>query len=423
MRVRPVVLSVLAVVVAAAGLSSAAGASPAEGDTAARAATISTGAACPAGQVPSADFWDVEGPHLVNVDCVAWWRVAAGTNLVHYAPVAPVTRAQMATFVARTLDRLGVALPPAPSGPPRFADVTEGPHRANIERLAEAGIVAGVDDGTRYGPERPVPRGQMATFLVRTWEYATAEELPAGQHSFTDIAGHPHEANIVAATTVGFAAGTTATTYEPDLRLNRAQMATFLARVLAAGVDAFDVSLPDPARLRLSGTGNDVIWGTIPNHTPALATFTHHGRSNFIVWVRDERNERVDLLANEIGPYHGTTTVNFGQFTGNLHGLEVTADGNWSVRLRPLAAAQGFGPGGGAGAGDDVVEASALAGRTVHLTHRGHSNFIIWAHDGNGDEVDLVANEIGDHDGVVILDPRTRWLRITADGHWSITPR
>jgi hypothetical protein len=45
---------------------------------------------------------------------MAWWGIAAGTSATTFGPTAPVTRAQVASFLARTLELLvrdGTAAP------------------------------------------------------------------------------------------------------------------------------------------------------------------------------------------------------------------------------------------------------------------------------------------------------------------------
>jgi hypothetical protein len=78
-----------------------------------------------------------------------------------YCPSGDVTRAQMASFLAR-----GMALP-TPQVAPRFVDVPAGaPHADAIAALHAAGVTGGCSaDGTRFCPEAPVTRAQMATFL------------------------------------------------------------------------------------------------------------------------------------------------------------------------------------------------------------------------------------------------------------------
>jgi hypothetical protein len=78
-----------------------------------------------------------------------------------FCPTGSVTRAQMASFLTRGLD---LAVPTAPS---RYLDVPAGaPHADAIAALAAAGVTGGCStDGSRFCPDAPVTRAQMATFL------------------------------------------------------------------------------------------------------------------------------------------------------------------------------------------------------------------------------------------------------------------
>jgi V8-like Glu-specific endopeptidase len=187
--------------------------------------------ACPPGEVPSARFTDVASneTHRASIDCVVWWAVARGTSSTTYAPANAVNRAQMATFIAQLIDRTGPPLPAAETD--RFADDDGNPHETNINRLAEAGIVGGLGGG-RYGPADPVSREQMATFLVNAYEYRTGDTLESSKDHFSDDDGSRHESNINKAAEAGFTGGRSAGIYDPTSAVTRAQMASFLARVL-----------------------------------------------------------------------------------------------------------------------------------------------------------------------------------------------
>jgi hypothetical protein len=66
----------------------------------------------------------------------------------------------MASFLTR-----GLALP-IPTDFEPFTDVPDGPHSDAIAALAAAGVTGGCSaDGTRFCPDAPVTRAQMATFL------------------------------------------------------------------------------------------------------------------------------------------------------------------------------------------------------------------------------------------------------------------
>jgi len=89
-----------------------------------------------------------------------------GPNL--YCPENPVTRAQMAVFLLKSMYGSGYT-PPAVGADTGFSDVpTTHWAAAWIRQLAAEGITGGC--GTNlYCPEGPVTRAQMAVFLVRTF--------------------------------------------------------------------------------------------------------------------------------------------------------------------------------------------------------------------------------------------------------------
>ena len=108
-----------------------------------------------------------------DLDYQQWWApfverlfdlgVTSGCRLepLRYCPDRAVTRAEMATFLARAFD----LEPAAPAG---FTDLAEGPHAASINALAAAGITAGcVREPLQYCPADGVTRGQMASFVAR----------------------------------------------------------------------------------------------------------------------------------------------------------------------------------------------------------------------------------------------------------------
>ncbi|CAN5756649.1 hypothetical protein BH23ACT5_BH23ACT5_20870 [soil metagenome] len=78
-----------------------------------------------------------------------------------FCPDASVTRGQMAAFMARALDLA--------SGSEAFSDTAGHVFAADISRLASAGITKGCNppSNTRFCPDDPVTRGQMAAFMVR----------------------------------------------------------------------------------------------------------------------------------------------------------------------------------------------------------------------------------------------------------------
>lgn len=109
-------------------------------------------------------FLDIIGTqHEDNINKLFSAGVVEGISTTEYQPNGEVTRAQMASFVARAMTEFGFEFDDdADSG---FDDVEGTTHEDNIDRLADEGIVAGFGDGT-FRPSDDVTRGQMARFLV-----------------------------------------------------------------------------------------------------------------------------------------------------------------------------------------------------------------------------------------------------------------
>jgi hypothetical protein len=185
-------------------------------------------------QIPAGTFSDVPpgGAHSFNVDCIAWWGVAQGVDGTRFAPARSVTRGQMASFLARTLD----VVDQRPEDPPSaFTDTDGHPHEAAIDAVAAAGIAQGQADG-RFLPDATVTRAQMASFVVRTLELVLETRMPVDRPWFDDITNSVHRDNIVGAREWGVTLGTSddPRTFQPGLGITRAQMGSFVARTLDA---------------------------------------------------------------------------------------------------------------------------------------------------------------------------------------------
>ena len=120
----------------------------------------------PGGAVP---YPDVAGLFSDAIAAVTSAGIATGFEDATYRPDAPLTRAEMAAFLARAA-RLTVD--PAAEAP--YGDVDGGVHGPAIAAVTAAGIADGFADGTFRGSDA-VTRGQMASFVVRL---RTFLELP-----------------------------------------------------------------------------------------------------------------------------------------------------------------------------------------------------------------------------------------------------
>lgn len=188
--------------------------------------------ACGAPDGTTSGFADVpaSNPHAAAIACIMSWEITVGVAPGIYGPGRTVTRGQMASFLARLASWSPTELPPVPDA---FPDDAGSPHEHSINLLAAAGIVTGRADGT-FGPNAPVVRAQMATFLVRALEFVLGETVGVGApDAFTDDDGNVHEPSIDRAAGAGLAAGTSATRFSPAAPVRRDQMASFLARGLS----------------------------------------------------------------------------------------------------------------------------------------------------------------------------------------------
>ncbi len=110
---------------------------------------------------PGGTFIDDDGSvHEPAIEAIVAAGLTVGCTDDRYCPQEPVTRGQMASFLARALPGLD------PATRDWFGDDDVNVHEANINVIAENGITIGFSDGT-FRPQIPVTRGQMATFLAR----------------------------------------------------------------------------------------------------------------------------------------------------------------------------------------------------------------------------------------------------------------
>jgi hypothetical protein len=184
-------------------------------------------------------FGDIDGGDIHDdaIRCLGAYGIVQGSvgddGGFEFRPGQDVTREQMASFVANTLRTVPndyYAL--ADGGDPDFDDAHDisASHVANVADLQEAGIVTGYDDGT-FRPGLSIDRAQMASFIARAIEQATGDELPRGD-GFDDVSG-THQENIEKLQRIGVVQGHGDGTYDPDGETTRAQMASFIARSLS----------------------------------------------------------------------------------------------------------------------------------------------------------------------------------------------
>jgi hypothetical protein len=179
-----------------------------------------------------------------SVRCLAFAGITSGVAPARYAPERRVTRAQMASLLARMIDSSvalgtsgGLQALPGHDGTNTFTDVAgNNVHVGNINRLADAGIALGGPGGlpaTSFAPERPVTREQMASLITRSLTYLTGAPVVSANDYFVDDDTSVHQRNINALAEAGIAVGDGVDRFGPGQFLDRGQMSAFLMRSMA----------------------------------------------------------------------------------------------------------------------------------------------------------------------------------------------
>ena len=181
---------------------------------------------------------DNDSVHHDDINAVAAAGITVGCNTerTRYCPDQPVTRAQMASFLTRAL-KLNAPTDPTAHD---FEDVTDdNAHHDAITAIAAAQITLGCNtERTRYCPDQPVTRAQMASFLTRALKLNAPTDPTA--HDFEDVTGdnaHHNDITAIAAAQITLGCNTERTRYCPDQPVTRAQMASFLTRALKLDTD------------------------------------------------------------------------------------------------------------------------------------------------------------------------------------------
>ena len=175
-------------------------------------------------------FTDVPRNSFYFAD-VIWLRlsgITTGCGSGQYCPDSPVTREEMAAFIARIWRLFGGTC--SSSGLP-FHDVPESSFAFDdIACIRSLGITTGTSP-TTYSPNELVTRGQMAAFLARLWE-AFGRDCPVVSLPFTDVPTTFFARDGVSCIyDLGITTGTSPTTYSPTHDVTRSQMAAFIARM------------------------------------------------------------------------------------------------------------------------------------------------------------------------------------------------
>ncbi len=191
-------------------------------------ATLIVGIGVAAAELPPGGTFldDDNSVHEGDIEAIAAEGITRGCNPpanTRFCPRNPVTREQMAAFLVRALE-----LPAAPTNP--FIDVA-GTFADDIGRLAAAGITTGCNPpaNTRFCPGQTVTRAQMAAFLNRALRLPATSNSPFDDVAGTFL----DDINRLAAAGITLGCNPPDNTrFCPDAPVTREQMASFLTRGL-----------------------------------------------------------------------------------------------------------------------------------------------------------------------------------------------
>lgn len=158
-------------------------------------------------------------------DAVLWAvknEVTTGTSSTTFSPEDPCTRAQAVTFLWRAA---GCPEPEGARNP--FTDVGSGDYYHDAVLWAvEQGITTGTSD-TTFSPNDTCTRAQIVTFLHRS---EGCPDIGA-YITFIDVPLNEYYADAVSwAATLGITTGTSRTHFSPNIPCTRGQIVTFLHR-------------------------------------------------------------------------------------------------------------------------------------------------------------------------------------------------
>ncbi|MEO0495602.1 MAG: S-layer homology domain-containing protein, partial [Actinomycetota bacterium] len=174
---------------------------------------------------------------LTATDTDGWSHTATIPITVHAPPEPPPTTTVPPTTTLPPEPepdddiRTRVFICPETTTP--FEDLPGNWADAAIACIYGLGVTTGTS-ATTYGPTGHVTRMQMAAFMSRLYETMTGTECEAVATPFEDLPGNWADAAIACIYGLGVTTGTSATTYDPNGRVTRMQMAAFLDRLWTA---------------------------------------------------------------------------------------------------------------------------------------------------------------------------------------------
>ena len=184
------------------------------------------------------------------------------------------------------------------------------------------------------------------------------------------------------------------------------------------------VATPLPS-VKITGNGDDVVAFVASGTGLRIFSIQYTGTSYLSVWLKDGQGKNLDLLASEIGSYSGKSSA---KLESGEYYLEVSTSGPWTIEITPSVTQIQPKSGGNlitlSGSGDDVKRFSATGTgqRIFSIQYTGTSYFSVWLKDGQGENLDLLASNIGSYSGKssAELDSGEYYLEVHGSGPWTI---
>ncbi|MBI3242342.1 MAG: hypothetical protein HYZ49_08625 [Chloroflexi bacterium] len=175
-----------------------------------------------------------------------------------------------------------------------------------------------------------------------------------------------------------------------------------------------------PEPIVLSGNGDSIVDAVNPFGAAIVHITGNAGAHFFAVKNYNESGDSIDLLVNTTDPYDGVRPLDFrdGQATTRF---EVTATGDWTIEILPLASMRVLtAPGVFNGKGDDVILVEGGVPDLAKIKGNAGARYFgvrAWSDSGR----DSLVNTTDPYEGTQIL-PRSDFLilEIQAEGEWSI---
>lgn len=163
-----------------------------------------------------------------DIESLAAKMIVTGRTQQNYAPNAPVTRAEFAALIVRTLGL------PATAGASSFQDVSASDwHASQVQAAVKVGIISGYADGT-FRPDQMITREEMAVMAFKALEYAGYQHGTASPAEFVDGAttGAWAQAAVQTLKGLGIVRGDSRNHFAPKANATRAESAAMLNRML-----------------------------------------------------------------------------------------------------------------------------------------------------------------------------------------------